>query len=378
MSAEEKINAGNEAYMDEEYEEAVKQYTAAIEIDAKSYNAYVRRSQAYCKLRQFERAAVDAQKAIEIAPEKATAYYHKAEACFENDEYSSARKAAREGLKHNPSAKEKKEMQILLEKCQAELAEEDEEEMEEKKARMEEEKAKKAEEEPKEVPAASSSAKDAAAPAPAPAPASAPVPTGPKVRHDWLQNNDAVTITVYVKSVDRRGVSVEFEKRSASITIQFADNHEYSMEWELFDEIVPEKSTYQTLNTKVEIRLVKAHPGNQWRVLTADAAEDTSLSRPTPPSSAPTSSRHGPKDWDKLAAEAEADEPKPEGDAALDALFKQIFANGTDDQRRAMIKSYTESGGTVLSTNWDEVKAKHVDGSPPKGQEMHKWDDLTH
>jgi len=187
-----------------------------------------------------------------------------------------------------------------------------------------------------------------------------------------------VTITLYVKSNDRRSVSVEFEKRAVSVTIQFADNHEYSMEWELFDEIIPEKSSYSELKTKVEIRLAKVHPGVQWRVLTADAAEDSSISRPTPPTSAPTSSRSGPKNWDKIAAEAEADEPKPEGDAALDALFKQIFANGTDDQRRAMIKSYTESGGTVLSTNWDEVKAKHVDGSPPKGQVMHKWDELTH
>jgi len=375
MSADEKVNAGNEAYMDEEYDEAVKLYTAALEIDAKCYNAFVRRSQAYCKLKQFERAAMDAQKAIAIDPEKSTAYYRKAEACFENDEYSSARKAAKEALAHNPSAKEKKELQILLEKCQAELSEEDEIEEEEKKAKEEEEKAAKKSKEVEAMNVVPPAA--AAAPAAAPVPATAPVPTGPKVRHDWLQNNDAVTITVYIKSVDRHGVSVEFEKRSVSVTVKLGDNHEYSRDWDLFDEIVPEKSSYHELNTKIEIRLAKAHPGNQWRVLTSDE-EDSSMSRPTPPSSAPTSSKHGPKNWDKLAAEAEADEPKPEGDAALDALFKQIFANGTDDQRRAMIKSYTESGGTVLSTNWDEVKQKHVDGSPPKGQVMHKWDELTH
>ena len=43
-----------------------------------------------------------------------------------------------------------------------------------------------------------------------------------------------------------------------------------------------------------------------------------------------------------------------------------------------MVKSYTESGGTVLSTNWDDVKNRHVDGSAPKGQVMHKWDELNH
>jgi len=378
MSAEEKVNAGNEAYMDEEYEEAVKLYTAALEIDGKCYNAYVRRSQTYCKLKQFARAVTDAQKAIEIDPEKSIAYCRKAEACFDNDEFSAARNAAREALKHNPTAKEKREVQLLLEKCQAELAEEDEEEEKAKKAKEEEEKAKKAKEAEEEMKDGEEEKEPAAVPSAPAAAVAPPAARGTKVRQDWLQNNDAVTIALYVKSGDRCGVSVEFEKRTASVAIQLADNHEYSMEWELFDEIVPEKSTYQALNSKVEIRLVKAHPGTQWRTLTSNSDDDTSVSRPTPPSCAPTSSIHGPKNWDKLAAEAEADEPKPEGDAALDALFKQIFANGTDDQRRAMIKSYTESGGTVLSTNWDEVKAKHVDGSPPKGQEMHKWDELSH
>jgi len=374
MSAEEKVNLGNEAYMDEEFDEAVRLYTAALEIDPKNYNALVRRSQTFCKLKQFERAAMDAQKAIDIDPERCIAYHRKAEACFGNDEYSSALKAAKEALKHGPSAKEQKEMQILLEKCQAELAEEKDEEEDAMK-----DDSKPAKEEPKESnppPAATAAAETAAAAVLSAA--APPVKAGPKVRHDWLQNNDAVTITLYVKSHDRRDVSVEFEKRTASVTIKMADNHEFSMEWELFDEIVPEKSTYSTLNTKVELRLVKAHPGAQWRTLTEDAADDSSASRPTPPSSAPTSSKNGPKDWDKLVKEAEAEEPEPKGDEALDALFKQIFANGTDDQRRAMIKSYTESGGTVLSTNWEEVKQKHVDGAAPKGQVMHRWDELTH
>jgi hypothetical protein len=45
--------------------------------------------------------------------------------------------------------------------------------------------------------------------------------------------------------------------------------------------------------------------------------------------------------------------------------------------RRAMNKSFQESGGTVLSTNWSEVGSKKVEGTPPKGLEMHKWTDLA-
>lgn len=45
------------------------------------------------------------------------------------------------------------------------------------------------------------------------------------------------------------------------------------------------------------------------------------------------------------------------------------------DTRRAMIKSFQTSGGTVLSTNWKEVAEKDYekDRSAPAGQEMKDW-----
>ena len=77
----------------------------------------------------------------------------------------------------------------------------------------------------------------------------------------------------------------------------------------------------------------------------------------------PTSSKQK-KDWGKLDKEIEKDlaKEKPEGDGALNALFKQIYERSDEDTRRAMIKSYQTSGGTVLSTNWDEVARKDYEG----------------
>ena len=40
-----------------------------------------------------------------------------------------------------------------------------------------------------------------------------------------------------------------------------------------------------------------------------------------------------------------------------------------------MVKSFQTSGGTVLSTNWKEVKEKNYENEreAPKGQEMKDW-----
>ncbi|CAN7001021.1 unnamed protein product [Brassica oleracea var. botrytis] len=73
--------------------------------------------------------------------------------------------------------------------------------------------------------------------------------------------------------------------------------------------------------------------------------------RPVYPSSKPR------KDWDKLEAEVK----------------KQ---SADEDMRRAMKKSFAESNGTVLSTNWKEVGTKKVESTPPDGIELKKWEYL--
>jgi suppressor of G2 allele of SKP1 len=76
------------------------------------------------------------------------------------------------------------------------------------------------------------------------------------------------------------------------------------------------------------------------------------------------------KDWNKLVTEEE--EEKPEGEAGLNALFQQIYSNADPDTKRAMMKSFVESNGTCLSTNWSEIGTKKTEIKPPEGMVQKK------
>lgn len=105
---------------------------------------------------------------------------------------------------------------------------------------------------------------------------------------------------------------------------------------------------------------------------------------PTAASSAPSGDstrRIARKNWDGITSEILESEkpmtsdkdPNVGGDATVNEFFQKIFADADEDTKRAMMKSYQESGGTTLSTNWDEVRKGRVEVKPPEGSEWKKW-----
>jgi hypothetical protein len=116
---------------------------------------------------------------------------------------------------------------------------------------------------------------------------------------------------------------------------------------DLSNQIVPEESTSTATAKKIELKLKKQVEGAAWMKVEKDGEAKLIATGPIitnsmqNPPSYPTSSKNK-KNWDQLDKEITKDlsQEKPEGDGALNALFKQIYERADENTRRAMIKSY--------------------------------------
>lgn len=72
-------------------------------------------------------------------------------------------------------------------------------------------------------------------------------------------------------------------------------------------------------------------------------------------------------DWDKLEAEVkkEEKEEKPEGEQALQKLFREIYSSSDEDTRRAMNKSYQV--GPLPQCYTDTASAAHKEAETGTG-----------
>ncbi|KAJ3671035.1 hypothetical protein LUZ60_008461 [Juncus effusus] len=322
-----------EAFLDDDFELACDLYTRAIEIDLNNADLYVDRAQANVKLRNFTEAVSDCSKAIELDPSMAKAYLRKGTACMKIEEYQTAKSALEKGFSLSPADSR---FTRLIKECDDKIAEEDKNKQESilNCASLNE---------------------------------SIPVSEPPKskYRYDYYNTPTEVVLTIFAKNIPPESVKIDFGEQILSVSINIPGEEIYHFQPRLFAKIIPEKCKFQVLSSKIEIHLSKAesiawtslqytssisvpHKINSSQVVKAD--------KPAYPSS------RGKIDWGKLEAQVknEEKEEKLEGDAAVNKMFRDIYRDADEDMRRAMIKSFVESNGTVLSTSWKEVGSKKV------------------
>ncbi|KAJ8083974.1 Cochaperone protein [Marasmius tenuissimus] len=192
-------------------------------------------------------------------------------------------------------------------------------------------------------------------------------------RHEYYETDEKITLSVFDRGVDPADVSVKFEDRKVTYT----HGDKVLVLEPLKGQIKPDTSDYTVGKVKVEVRLAKAVQG-RWGGLIGDSPD------PLANSAAPTTTattRKQQKNWEGISSEILSSEkektleedPNVGGDSAVNPFFQKLFADADEDTKRAMLKSYTESGGTTLSTNWDEVKKGKVEVKPPEGSEWKQW-----
>ncbi|KAJ7071052.1 SGS domain-containing protein [Mycena amicta] len=193
------------------------------------------------------------------------------------------------------------------------------------------------------------------------------------LRHEFYETDERLTISIFDRGADPSAVSVQFDARKLSYT-----HGDKSLVLEpLKGQIVPDACDFTVGKVKVEIRLTKAAAG-RWGGLIGDSPDP--LANSAAPSITTTSVKPR-KNWEGITStilssdkEKTSDQdPNVGGDSTLNSFFQKIYGDADEDTKRAMLKSYQESGGTTLSTNWDEVKRAPVEVKPPQGSEWKKW-----
>ncbi|XP_029309883.1 protein SGT1 homolog isoform X2 [Cottoperca gobio] len=315
-----------DSFIDEDPQKALEELNEALQGDSDNAECFCQRAYVHILLKNYSCAVDDAKKAHLLKPSLPLAFMRTGIAEYHLNHFESAHAAFTQGHQLDVS---EKSFEIWIERC---------EEMMEEQTQIG---------------------------------SGNRTPAAPPVKHDWYQTDSQVIVTVMAKHVPKDGVCVNFMEKELSATIQLASGENYNLNLHLLHPTVTQQSNFKILTTKVEFKMKKAD-AIRWEKLEGEGQE--SNIKHFNPNEHPSSSQDAGK-WDKIVVGISEEEKseKLEGDAALNKLFQQIYCDGSDEVKRAMNKSFMESAGTVLSTNWVDVGKRKVEMSPPDDADFKKY-----
>ncbi|ANZ75088.1 BA75_02851T0 [Komagataella pastoris] len=336
MTLESLISSGLELIEQGDYANAIDQFSRALQLSDSSFKAYLNRSIAYQRSHNLDLALKDVDKAIHIAKDLrqsqdyiSISYLRKAIILYLLKNYTESYQNILLAQKYNCS-------DITFASWKSKI-----------EAKLETEKSKLVQSVPASIETEKHSANEKLL-----QPATPSIVAKPRI--DWYQNNTEVNISIFVKKIDKSSLNVDFGKDSLEASFPLPDsgeNYTYKIE-KLFAQIDPSKSSYTVFGTKLELTLQKIEP-IQWNSIELDQQTQPSTTHEESTLAYPSSSKKK-IDWSKLGDE----EDEAKDDQSPDAFFQQLYKNADDDSKKAMMKSFIESGGKSLSTNWDNVENK--------------------
>ncbi|KAK6457200.1 uncharacterized protein RJT20DRAFT_127361 [Scheffersomyces xylosifermentans] len=387
MAIEKHIKDGDNAVKEKDYLEAISKYSAAIKEDAKAFSPYLKRANAYQKLNNYEEAKKDISIAYGIAEEKGRrqdiglCYFRLGLVYSAEKRFKLALTHFEKAIKYDCT-----ESTVSLWKAKAEYniknypeddVDDDEDDLleglkeDEPVSADAKETGKKSTEsakieEIKDDAQKSSTNIDVI---------NQQAPLKIKIRDDWYQGPEDVTITIYAKNVKEDKLQINFNPRSVSVAFPSSASSEYSYNLDpLYAEIDVEKSRYKVYGTKIEITLIKK-VAKKWNSLESTGEDDDAIVASNTNDNGKNEALSYPSSSKKAVnwANFKINEDEEEEKTSENEFFAKLYKDVDDDTKRAMMKSYVQSNGTILTTNWDEAKSKDFETSPPDGMEAKKW-----
>lgn len=188
-----------------------------------------------------------------------------------------------------------------------------------------------------------------------------------KTRTDWYQTSNNVTISLFTTRLPS-DVSAIHSKLNQNNQLSLswdlpAESSEFQYDINLSHEVDRDSIKFKIFTKKVEISMNKLDKGKTWKTLEITKEQEQQNKN--------NSNTKKQKDWSKITFDDE--DEKDSGTGTADEFFQKLYSNADPDTRKAMMKSFMESNGTTLNTNWEDVKTDKVKPSPPEGMELKHW-----